>query len=133
MKINEVTEADYETSPEQKQLANVGRALMNHANSAQLKGKSDDEVMMYNKVSTLGDALTRFGADWGPKNLKDLEKITGLNAKQINAYFDIGKKLHAAKKAPAPVAQDDDNEFNDGPSDDEIARQADARASKRRK
>ena len=136
MKINEVTEGrgpDYETNPAYKKLSNIGRALMAHSETASMKGKSDDEIGMFNKMSGFGDALTRFGTTFGPKNIEELMKDTGLNAKEIKSLMAFGEKLAAQKKAPAPVAQDEpeDDEFA-APSDDEIARQADARAAKRK-
>ena len=63
-------------------------------------------------------------------------KDTGLNAKEIKSLMAFGEKL-AAKGVNAPVAdpadepQDSDDEFA-APDDDEIARQADARAAKRK-
>jgi len=44
------------------------------------KEKND---MISNAYSKLGDALTRYGTDFGPKNVKDLEKRTGLNQRII--------------------------------------------------
>ena len=139
MKINEVTEGrgpDYETNPAYKKLSNIGRALMAHSETASMKGKSDDEIGMFNKMSGFGDALTRFGTTFGPKNIEELMKDTGLNAKEIKSLMAFGEKL-AAKGVNAPVAdpadepQDSSDEFA-APDDDEIARQADARAAKRK-
>ena len=138
MKINEVTEGrgpDYETNPAYKKLSNIGRALMAHSETASMKGKSDDEIGMFNKMSGFGDALTRFGTTFGPKNIEELMKDTGLNAKEIKSLMAFGEKL-AAKGVKAPVAdpepEDEPQDDFDGPSDDEIARQADARAAKRK-
>ena len=137
MKINEVTEGhgpDYETNPAYKKLSNIGRALMTHSETVSMKGKSDAEIGMYNKMSSFGDALTRFGTTFGPKNIEELMKDTGLDAKTIKSLMAFGEKL-AAKGVKAKVADPEDEPENDDefaePNDDEIARQADARAAKR--
>lgn len=44
------------------------------------KEKND---MISNAYSKLGDALTEYGTSFGPKNVKDLEKRTGLNQRII--------------------------------------------------
>ena len=104
MKINEVTEAgvDYETNPQHKKLADIGRALMTHSETASMKGKDDNAIKMYNQMSSLGNTLTKFGTTWGPKSLPDVMKD-----------------------------EPEDDEFA-APDDDEVARQADARAAKRK-
>ena len=139
MKINEVTEGrgpDYETNPAYKKLASIGRALMAHSETTSMKGKTDDEIGMFNKMSTFGDALTRYGTTFGPKNIQDVMKDTGLDMNAIKSLMAFGEKLEA-KGFKAPVAdpadepQDSSDEFA-APDDDEIARQADARAAKRK-
>lgn len=132
MKINEVTEAgpDYETNPQHKKLANIGRALMNHSETASMKGKNDSQIRMFNQMSSLGNALTKFGTSFGPKNIKDVMDETELDAASIKALLAFGEKL--ANKAPAPkpsAAEPEDNgdEFA-APDDDEVARQADRAA-----
>jgi hypothetical protein len=134
MKINEVTEAGYETTPANKRLSTIGRALMAHSETASMKGKSDDEVGMFNKMSTFGDALTRFGTSFGPKNVQDVMKETGLDMNTIKSLMAFGEKL-AAKGSTTPVAEpepEDDQEDYGSPTDDDIGRQADARAAKRK-
>jgi hypothetical protein len=44
------------------------------------KEKND---MISNAYSRLGDALTRYGTPFGPKNVADLEKKTGMNQRII--------------------------------------------------
>ena len=124
MKIKQITEA-HEASAQERQLADLGRRLMDISAKMPMKGATDDEIAKSNKMSALGDALTRFGTLFGPKNVKDIIKITGLES---------GAELLALAKKSAPVKQDapsaddkDDDEFA-APSDDEIARQADRAA-----
>jgi len=135
MKINEVTEAGMETDPKHKKLANIGRALMTHSETASMKGADDAKIGMFNQMSSLGNELTKFGTIFGPKDLNGLMKATGLNAPSIKTLLAFGEKLAAKGVAPkvADVEPDapEDDEFA-APDDDEIARQADARAAKRR-
>ena len=136
MKINEVTEAGMETDPKHKKLANIGRALMTHSETASMKGADDAKIAMFNQMSSLGNELTKFGTTFGPKSLKDLMKATGLNAPTIKTLLEFGEKLAAKGVAPKvadPEAEPEDNgdDFA-APDDDEIARQADARAAKRK-
>jgi len=129
MKINEVTEAgvDYETNPAHKKIANIGRALMTHSETASMKGKTDDEIRVFNQMSSLGNALTRFGTAFGPKSVEDIVKDTDLTPKMIQQLMAFGEKL-AAKGVKAPVAdpepEDEPEDDFDGPSDDEIDAQA---------
>ena len=62
MKINEVTtrEADYENSEQARKLAGLGRTLMDISAKMPMKGATDDEIAKSNKMSALGDALTRW-------------------------------------------------------------------------
>ena len=131
MKINEVTEAGMETDPKHKKLANIGRALMTHSETASMKGADDAKIGMFNQMSSLGNELTKFGTTFGPKDLNGLMKATGLNAPTIKTLLAFGEKLAAKGVAPKvadPEPEDEPQDDFGGPSDDEIARQADARA-----
>jgi len=135
MKITEVTEARFETDPKQRKLANIGRALMTHSETASMKGKTDAEIGMFNQMSSLGNALTKFGTDFGPKNVQDLVKETGMSPQMIQKFMAFGEKLAAKGVKPTvadPEPQDEPEDDFGGPSDDDIARQADARAAKRK-
>lgn len=127
MKINEVTEAGMETDPKHKKLANIGRALMTHSETASMKGKSDDEIRLFNTMSSLGNALTKFGTTFGPNSMKDLVKETGLSPEMIQKLMEFGNKLAAKGVAPKiadPEPEDEPEDDFDGPSDDEIDAQA---------
>lgn len=133
MKINEVTEAgvDYETNPAHKKIANIGRALMTHSETASMKGKTDDEIRVFNQMSSLGNALTRFGTAFGPKNVQDIVKDTDLSPKMIQQLMAFGEKL--AAKGVAPKVADvepeepEDDDFA-APDDDAMAAKADRAA-----
>jgi hypothetical protein len=95
MKINEVTEPVVETemTTQQRQLSEIGRTLMDMA----ITNKDDEES---NNMSKLGDTLTQYGAAFGPKNLQDVVKKTGLNPKVIQGLL---QKAQAQLKSAGPV------------------------------
>ena len=129
MKINEVTEAGYENDPQSRKLAALGRKLMDMSANMPMKGASDEEIDKSNKMSALGDALTRWGTSFGPKNVKDLVKVSGLEPTEIQELLAMAQKAPEAKPvADEPEPEDEpEDEFGE-PDDDEIARQADRRA-----
>ena len=127
MKINEVTEAGMETDPKHKKLANIGRALMTHSETASMKGADDAKIGMFNQMSSLGNNLTKFGTTFGPRSLQDLMKSTGLNAESIKTLLAFGEKLAAKGVAPKvadPEPEDEPQDDFGGPDDDEIDRDA---------
>lgn len=126
-------EADYETDSQARTLAGLGRTLMDISAKMPMKGASDEDIAKSNKMSSLGDALTRWGSAFGPKNIKDLMKITDLSPEEIQELLAMAKKAGPAKPVAAEPEPEDDEEDDFGaPDDDEIARQADARAKKRK-
>ena len=79
----------YGMSDQQRQLADIGRALMN----AQFKTKDDDES---NKLSLVGAELTRFGAEEGAKSLEELVRKTRLSGKdELLKYMKMGQEMVA--------------------------------------
>lgn len=134
MKINEVTEAGMETTPEQKKLADIGRALMAHSESVSMKGKTEDEIALFNKMSELGRQLTEFGTSYGPRNQKDLMKKTGLSLAMIGKFMEFGEKLVAKGVAPKvadPEPEDEPEDDFGEPDDDAMARKADMMAKRK--
>lgn len=139
MKINEVTEAgpDYETNPQHKKLATIGRALMAHSETASMKGKNDDQIRMFNQMSSLGNALTKFGTTFGPKNIQDIVDETDLNPAMIKTLLGFGEKLAKqgvkAKIAdPGAEPDDADDDFAQPDNDDDaMAARADRMARAR--
>ena len=128
MKINEVTEA-HEATPQQKKLAALGRTLMDMSAKMPMKGASDEEIGKSNKMAALGDALTRFGTAFGPRDVKGLVKATGLEPKEIQELLAMAQKAKPAKPVAAEPEPEDEPEDEFGaPDDDEIARQADMKA-----
>jgi hypothetical protein len=99
----------YGMSDQQRQLADIGRALMN----AQFKADSDEES---NKLSLIGSELTRFGAEEGAKSLEDLMRKAKITSRdELLKYMSMGKDMVArgehemgAQGAGSDDAVDDD-------------------------
>lgn len=108
MKINEITDIKPKGKKlkENSEVAEIGRSMMDMAVT-----QKDDEVS--NNLSTLGDALTRFGTNLGPKSIKDLVKQTGLDQGTIQKYMAAAQK-HLEKTGPvrSGVADMDDDNFD---------------------
>ena len=125
-----VTEADYGDDPRSKQIADLGRRLMDMSAKMPMgKGVSDDDIAKSNKMSSFGDALTRFGSPFGPKNMKDLIKAARVTPEEAMEFIELAKNAKPAEiKGDEVEPEDDENDFDDGPSDDEIDAQARAMA-----
>ena len=134
MKINEVTEAlnpGYSDNPQHKKLADIGRRLMDMSASMKItKTTPDEEIHKSNQMSSFGDALTRFGTDFGPKNLPELLKVARVSKEEALEFMKIGQSAPAAKLKGDEVEPDEpeDDDMDAAPDDDEIARQADMMA-----
>ena len=132
MKMNDiVNEANYGDDPQTKMVADLGRRLMDMSAKMPMgKGVSDDDIAKSNRMSSFGDALTRFNTDFGPKNLKDVIKSARVTPQEAMEFIELAKKAKpAAIKVADPEPQDEpEDEFDDGPSDDEIDAQARAMA-----
>lgn len=132
MKMNDiVNETNYGDDPQTKMVADLGRRLMDMSAKMPMgKGVSDDDIAKSNRMSSFGDALTRFNTDFGPKNLKDVIKSARVTPEEAMEFIELAKKAKpAAIKVADPEPQDEpEDEFDDGPSDDEIDAQARAMA-----
>jgi hypothetical protein len=127
MKINEVIarEADYETGEQNKKLASIGRVLMDRAATTK-----DDALS--NLMAKVGNELTSYNTTFGARSLPELLKKTGISQEMLMKLMKYGeaelKKGGDVKKGAEPTDMDDEPEDMGGPSDDEIARQADRKA-----
>ena len=130
MKINEVTEANYGDDPKSKMIADLGRRLMDMSAKMPMgKGVSDDEIAKSNRMSSFGDALTRFGAPFGPKNMAELVKMANVTPEEAKEFIELAQKAKPAQIKGDEVEPEDEPEDEfDAPDDDAIARQADRRA-----
>jgi hypothetical protein len=63
----------FETPSNEKKLADLGRKMMD-------MGKKEKNDAIANAYARLGDALTRYGTTFGARNMKELEKKTGMKA-----------------------------------------------------
>jgi hypothetical protein len=84
--------AFFEPTKEQKQLASIGRQMMdyseNYGKEFGLKGVTDDGLRTLNELSHVGNMLTHYGATWGTKmsdfNDADLELISKFMQKKVD-------------------------------------------------
>jgi hypothetical protein len=131
MKVNEVIQREapnYGDDPKTKQFATIGRTLMDISAKMKItKTTPDEEIAKSNRMAAFGDALTRFGTTWGPRNLAELLKDSGCSKEEAMEFMNIAKKAGPVKpvvKDPEPEADEPEDDM-DGPDDDEVARQAD--------
>ncbi len=105
MKIKDVLSEMQKTSidPQHAKLAELGRTLMDMAATH----KDDVES---NQMAKLGSAMTEFGTSFGPKNLMDVVKATGLDPKAIQKLVAMAqdrlKTAGPVRKAKDPVEQE---------------------------
>lgn len=132
MKMNDiVNETNYGDDPQTKMIADLGRRLMDiSAKMPMGKGVSDDDIAKSNRMSSFGDALTRFNTDFGPRNLKDVIKSARVTPEEAMEFIELAKKAKPTQiKVADPEPEDEpEDDFDDGPSDDEIDAQARAMA-----
>ena len=128
MKANEFIPEDPRMTGGQSQenkMAKIGRVIMD---MGMKMNKDDEAIALGNKLSKLGDALTRFGTPGGPTSFGDLQKVSELDVKTIKQAMAVGQKMPdpaiGSVKDPEPSADDDDDDDRREPSDDEIDKMA---------
>jgi hypothetical protein len=129
MKINEVIakEANYETGSNNRKLAAIGRVLMDRAATVK-----DDALS--NLMAKVGNELTSYNTVFGARSIPELLKKADVDEKMLMKLMKFGQAELAKGgdvKMPdkdAPVDDTDPDDDDRGPSDAEIARQADMRA-----
>jgi len=102
-----INEDNFEMSPQQRMLGNIGRILM-----AQAEQVKDDALA--NTMAKVGNEMTNMGALFGPNSLKDLEKKTDVPVAVIQKLIQYGKKVHDA-------TQNLKSDHKDGGLNDSIA------------
>ena len=92
MKISDILKEgdNFDLSPQQRKLANLGRVLMDQATTTK-----DDALS--NVMAKVGNELTNFGATFGPKNLNDLVKKTDTPAPVIQKLLAYADKILTAQ------------------------------------
>lgn len=72
-----------------KELATIGRAMMDMSEYANCKGMKDEDFKLLNDMSYVGNLLTKIGMAFGPK-LSDLtEEDKDLIARFVKKEIDI--------------------------------------------
>jgi len=141
MKINEVTEAvvdlrpGYATqdTPVTKKYAAIADHLDKFAKT--LNMKDDKQIKLSMTIEQVGQELTLLNTGEGAKSFAEIAKRVGADEKLVKTIIQMGEKMFNAKgdqRRSDDAGDDIDSDDFGGPSDDEIARQADARAAKRR-
>lgn len=132
MKMYELTEDNFDLTPQQRRVASLGRVLMDQAPKVKDDGLS-------NLMAKVGNELTNFGAVFGPRNMQDLLRKTGTTEEVLKKLLGYAQKLEKEAAALAADHKDgglddtnDDPDDFDSPDDDEIARQADMMARDKR-
>ena len=82
----------HETSKNQIILGRIGRTLMDISANAPMKGLKDAEIGRFNRMATFGDTLTRFGTTFGPRNLEEVLKTSGITIEEAKEFMAIGAK-----------------------------------------
>lgn len=76
---------------QQKILASIGRNLMEMSEKMPMKGLTDAEIARTNRMSSFGDALTRFGTTFGPRTLEEVLKRGGVTIEEAQEFMALGK------------------------------------------
>lgn len=123
--MNEIlNEGDnFDMTPQQRKLSNLGRVLMDLATTTK-----DDNLA--NIMAKVGNELTSFGATFGASSVEELVKKTGVSKEVISKLLQHAQAVSDHKASLANDHEDgglddgDDDEFAE-PSDDDIDRAAD--------
>ena len=86
----------FEATAQQKQLADIGRAMMdwseNYGKEHGLRDVTDDGLRVLNDLSHVGNMLAHFGATWGTKASDFTDADRKLIVDFINKKVDIERK-----------------------------------------
>tara|TARA_E500000331_G_scaffold230217_1_gene220389 strand:+ start:3510 stop:3806 length:297 start_codon:yes stop_codon:yes gene_type:complete len=74
----------YEATPAEKELAEIGRAMMDFSETASMAGLKNEEIRPYNDLSDVGYMLTQVGALFGTR-------VDSLSAHQTKVMEDWNK------------------------------------------
>jgi hypothetical protein len=78
----------YEVNANFKQLATIGRAMMDMSEYANCKGMKDEDFKLLNDMSHVGNMLTKVGNTFGPTlksfTQEDLDLVTRFMKKEID-------------------------------------------------
>lgn len=78
----------YEVSGQYKQLAQMGREMMNMSEYADCKGMKDEDFKLLNDLSHVGNMLTKLGNTFGPRpsdfTQEDRDLIARFGKKEVD-------------------------------------------------
>lgn len=80
----------YAMNKNERTVASIGRRLMDISCTMPMKGLKDDEIARTNRMSSFGDALTRFGTPFGPKSLAEVLKVSGVTEAEAAEFMKLG-------------------------------------------
>ncbi len=67
---------------EQIKFVRIGSKLMDMSEGMNMKGLKDADIALVNKMSSFGEALTRIGTSFGPRNISDVLKLSGVTLEE---------------------------------------------------
>ena len=79
----------YEVNAQFKELATIGRAMMDMSEYANCKGMKDEDFKLLNDMSHVGNLLTKLGNAFGPKLSHLTEEDKNLIARFVKKEIDI--------------------------------------------
>jgi len=101
---------NFDLTPQQREIVALGHILKTQAATVK-----DDALS--NAMARVGDELTSFGATFGPKNAKDVEKKSGISMPVIKKLMSFAKKVqsetNSLKKDHTDGGLDDTNDTDD--------------------
>ena len=78
----------FEATEQQKQLADLGRSMMDMSEYANCKGMKEEGFKLLNDLSHVGNLLTKVGMPFGPKlndfSAEDMDLIKRFERKEID-------------------------------------------------
>lgn len=80
----------YDATPNQIILTRIGSKLMDISATTPMKGLSNEEIGRTNRMSSFGDALTRFGTTFGPKTIDEVLKVSGVTKAEAAEFMKLG-------------------------------------------
>jgi len=138
MKINEVVEGvrpGYATQDNDVTTKYAAIAYLLNDHASKMDSSNDEALNRQTMINGVAASIGLLNTVSGPRSLEDIAKAGKTNVKTVNVLLKFGEELYNKYgdiRQGNDAPDDTDNEFDDGPSDDEIARQADQRAAKRR-
>lgn len=84
--------SNYDPTPNEVKAAVIGRRLMDISVNMPMKGLKDEEIARSNRMSAFGDALTRFGSTFGPRNLNEVLKLSRVSLEEAEEFMQLGNQ-----------------------------------------